>query len=140
VHRPVDVIVVAETPAIYAAQQATRTIPIVMVSVADPEVLGLVERISRPGGNLTGVTGMVPELNGKPPELLTAGVPQGSRVAVLWAPDARSAAHWLDEVKGAAHGLGVELLPLEVHGPHEFERTFEAAGQGVVLRTIPSPM
>jgi putative tryptophan/tyrosine transport system substrate-binding protein len=51
-------------------------------------------------------------------------------VAVLWAPDARGAAHWLDEVKGAAHGLGVELLPLEVHGPHEFERAFEAASQG----------
>ncbi len=130
VRRKVDVIVVRETPAIYAAQQATRTIPIVMVSVADPETLGLVERLSRPGGNLTGVTGMVPELSGKLLELLTAGVPLGSRVAVLWASDARGAAHWLDEVKGAAHALAVELLPLEVHGPHEFERAFEAASQG----------
>jgi len=82
VRRKVDVIVVGETPAIYAAQQATRTIPIVMVSVADPETLGLVERLSRPGGNLTGVTGMVPELSGKLLELLTRGSP--------WAPAWRS--------------------------------------------------
>jgi putative tryptophan/tyrosine transport system substrate-binding protein len=130
VRRHMDVIVAWDSPAIDAAQHSTRTIPIVVISVVDPETLGLVERLSRPGGNITGVSGMVPELNGKRLELLTAVVPQGSPVAVLWDPRIGAAAGWLDEVKRAAHALGVELLSLEVYGPHGFERAFDAAIEG----------
>ena len=82
----VDVIVTAVTSDALAAKKATRTIPIVMVAAGDPVASGLVESLARPGGNVTGLSQMTPELAGKRLELLKEIVPKLSRVAVLWNP------------------------------------------------------
>ena len=84
----VDVIVAGGTLAALAAKQATRTLPIVFAAVADPVGSGLVTSLARPGGNVTGLSVLLPELVGKRLELLTQAVPGVSRVAVLWQPGA----------------------------------------------------
>ena len=83
----VDVLVAAITAAIRAAKQATKTIPIVMVTPTDPVAAGLVDSLARPGGNITGVTTLSRELSGKRLELLKEAVPGISRVGVLWDAD-----------------------------------------------------
>jgi putative ABC transport system substrate-binding protein len=83
VRLPVDAIVVNATPAIRAVQQATTTIPIVMISVGDPVEMGFVADLARPGGNITGVGGVVPELSTKLLELLKEAVPRVTRMAIL---------------------------------------------------------
>ena len=89
VRLPVDVLVAAASPAIWAAKQATDTIPVVMTTVAGPVEQGLVVSLARPGGNLTGVSTLSPKLAAKRVELLKHAVPDLSRVAVLWPPDNR---------------------------------------------------
>jgi ABC-type uncharacterized transport system substrate-binding protein len=84
----VDVIVAPNTPAALAAKQATRTLPIVFALAADPVASGLVTSLARPGGNVTGLSILAPELVGKCLELLKQAVPGVSRVAVLWKPGA----------------------------------------------------
>jgi len=124
VRRNVHVIIVGETPAIRAAIQATTTIPIVMVTVNDPVVMGFVKSLARPGGNVTGVGGLVQEVNEKLLELLKEAVPDMHRVAVFTpqglAPQSR-------ELEAAAHAWGVQLHFLEVRGPDEIERAFDTA-------------
>ena len=85
----VDVIVVADTPAALAAKQATRTLPIVFAAAGDPVSSGLVTSLARPGGNVTGLSILAPELVGKRLEQLRQAVPGVSRIAVLWQPGAR---------------------------------------------------
>jgi putative tryptophan/tyrosine transport system substrate-binding protein len=80
----VDVFFSANSSAIRAAKQATKTIPIIMVTTADPVAAGFVESLARPGGNITGLTTLTRELSGKRLELLTEVVPRISRVGVLW--------------------------------------------------------
>ena len=82
----VAVIVAGATPQTLAARQATRTIPIVFASVADPVTSGFVTSLARPGGNVTGLTGVAPDLVGKGLELLKQAVPGVRRVAALWQP------------------------------------------------------
>ena len=86
VRAKVDVIVTAGTPAILAAKEGTRTIPIVMAVIGDPLAAGVVPSLARPGGNITGSASMTPEIDGKRLELLKELVPRVSRVAVLWNP------------------------------------------------------
>ena len=86
----VDVIVTSATSDALAAQKATRAIPIVMAAAGDPVAIGLVESLARPGGNVTGLSQMTPELAGKRLELLKEMVPKLSRVAVLWNPQSAS--------------------------------------------------
>jgi len=132
----VDVIVPVGAPAIYAATQATTTIPIVIVTSVDPIGAGLAVSLARPGGNITGISARVLELNGKLLELLKEAVPQVSRVAVLRDPDTRAAADSFQGAKMAAQALGVKLQSLEVRGPDEFESAFAAAtreGAGALL-------
>ncbi len=86
----VDVIVAAGEPHALAAKQATRTLPIVFTSASDPVGSGLVTSLARPGGNVTGLSNLAPELVGKRLELLTQAVPGVSRVAALWQPGAAS--------------------------------------------------
>ncbi len=88
----VGIIVASVTPDALAAKHATRAIPIVMASAADPVGTGLVESLARPGGNITGLSQMALELIGKRLELLKEMVPKLSRVAVLWNPEGRSQA------------------------------------------------
>jgi putative ABC transport system substrate-binding protein len=86
IHLKVDVILAYSTPAVQAAQKATRAIPIVMTPIIDPVATGLVASLGRPGGNVTGLSLMAPELLGKQMQLLKEMVPKVSRLAILWNP------------------------------------------------------
>jgi putative tryptophan/tyrosine transport system substrate-binding protein len=124
----VDVIVVeGHTPAIQAAKQATSTIPIVMGVSGDPVKTGLVESLARPGGNVTGLSLLTPELAPKRLELLKEAVPTLARVAVLW--NAANPVKVLDwhETQAAASVLGLQLQSLEVRGSPDFDGAFDAA-------------
>jgi len=136
VRLPVDVIVVPDTLAIRAVQHATTTIPIVMISHADPVAWGYVASLARPGGNITGVGGRTQELSGKLLELLKAAVPQVTHVAVLANPRQPDSEQLISETKRAARALGVQLHVVEVQGADEFERAFATAnkeGAGALL-------
>jgi putative ABC transport system substrate-binding protein len=134
----VDVIVAVGGAATQAAQQATRTIPIVMSVVIDPLGSGLVASLARPGGNVTGLSLMAPDLVGKQFEVLKEVVPKVSRVALLWNPDNPGSAPLLREAEVAARASGVRLQSLEARGPQEIDSAFaamtrERAGALVVL-------
>jgi putative ABC transport system substrate-binding protein len=121
-----DVIVTPTTPAAMAAKQATSTIPIVFVAVADAVGAGLIANFARPGGNITGLTSVSAELGGKRLELLKQVAPTASRVAILYNPADRSNVLLLKELKDSAPALGLTLQPHEVRGPGEFESAFVA--------------
>jgi putative ABC transport system substrate-binding protein len=121
-----DVIVTPSTPTSLAAKQATSTIPIVIVAVADAVGAGLVANFARPGGNITGLTSISAELGGKRLELLKQVAPQASRVAVLYNPADPSNVLLLKELQASAPALGLSLQPLAVRGPDEFEGAFVA--------------
>jgi putative ABC transport system substrate-binding protein len=123
----VDVILAPGTPQAHAAKHATTQIPVVFMALADPVEVGLVASLAHPGSNLTGLTILAPEHSSKRLELLKEAVPDVSRVAVLWNPAASLSALEFQVMEAAARGLGVQLQSLEVRGPSEFERAFEAA-------------
>src|SRR5574342_529155 len=126
----VDVIVVPAPQNAVAAKEATRTIPIVMASSGDPVAEGLVASLARPGGNITGLTGVAgPEIAGKRLELLKEAVPKASRVAVLSNPTNPISAPALGETKAAARSLRLQLQMVEARGPDETERAFAAMGR-----------
>jgi putative ABC transport system substrate-binding protein len=123
----IDVIVAPGTPQALAAKQATRTLPIVFATAADPVGSGLVTSLARPGGNVTGLSILAPALVGKRLELLTQALPGVSRVAVLWQQgghDERTDNDILKEAGVAARVLGVGLQFVEVRGPADFDRAF----------------
>ena len=133
----VDVIV-AYGPAIQAAQQATGTIPIVMAVALDPVGAGHVASLGRPGGNITGLSSMAPELVGKQLELLKEVVPKVSRVALLANPANPGSAPQVRAAQDTARALGVRLQLLEARGPSEIDNAFaaitaERAGAVIVL-------
>ena len=121
-----DVIVAVATPAVQAAKQATKAIPIVMLSVGDPVASGFVASVARPGGNITGLANIASELVGKQLQLLREVVPTFSLVAVLWNPANPSNASQLREAETAARALGVRVQPLEAQGPSDIDRAFAA--------------
>jgi putative ABC transport system substrate-binding protein len=126
----VDVLVSGNFPAIRAAKQATKAIPIVIVTAQDPVATGLVDSLARPGGNITGLTGLTRELSGKRLELLKEVVPGISRVGVLWDTDAPGTAIGLKEYEAAARALKIPLQSLEVRGPNpNLEGAFQAAAK-----------
>ncbi len=134
----VDVIVAVGGRATQDAQQATRTIPIVMSVVIDPVGSGLVASLARPGGNITGLTIMASDLVGKQLEVLKEVVPKVSRVALLWNPANPGSAPQLREAEAAARALRVRLQTLEARVPQEIDSAFaamtrERAGALVVL-------
>src|SRR6267143_944779 len=110
----VDIIVAASTPAVQAARQETRTIPIVMTLVSDPVESGLAASLGRPGGNVTGLSLMHPELSGKRLALLKEVNPKLSRVAVFWSSSTPSYSVVLRGTEAAARALGMQLRPVEV--------------------------
>jgi ABC-type uncharacterized transport system substrate-binding protein len=114
VRLPVQVLVTVGAPATRAAQQATTTIPIVMVILTDPMVAGFVDSLARPSGNLTGVSGLGPEVMGKQLELLTEALPGIRRVAGLIHPAHPMAPSLVQELERAARALGVQLHLVEV--------------------------
>lgn len=138
----VDVLVVAATPGSVAAKAATRTIPIVIVAVADPVRSGLVANIARPGGNVTGLSLLTPELSGKRLELLASVAGAIPRVGVLLNPRNASHAIFLEETRSAAQRLGAQLQPLEATNPEELDRAFAAltAWRGTALIVFDDPV
>ena len=123
----VDVIVAGNVPQAMAAMHATSTLPIVFAAAADPVASGLVTSLARPGGNVTGLSLMFPELVAKWLELLKQAVPGVSRVALLWQPGVigeRTERDILMEAEAAARALGVRLQVVEVRGPDDFDRAF----------------
>jgi putative ABC transport system substrate-binding protein len=137
----VDVILTSATGTL-PAKDATRTIPIVMASNADPVVMGIVGSLARPGGNVTGLSQISSELAGKRLELLKQIVPNLSRVAVMWNPGGRgSTVNW-QEMQLPARSLGLELHPLETRNASDFDRAFADARRAHVgaLAIMPSPL
>ena len=122
----VDLIVAGSNPAIQAAQNATRTIPIVMVQATDPVGLAFVASLARPGGNITGLTALTSELAGKRLQLLKEVVPNLSRVGILWDPAPGWGRHMFSGAEAAAAALGVQLQLVEVGSPSELDRAFAA--------------
>src|SRR5215471_9913507 len=138
----VDVIVVSGTPMTRAAKQATSTIPIVFVAV-DPVTSGLVSSLARPGGNLTGLASLIPDLVGKCLELLNQAVPGVSRVAVLWPPGAlgeRTEKNMLTGAGEAGRALGVRLQFVEAPRPADLDRAFSemTRARAGALAVLPS--
>jgi putative ABC transport system substrate-binding protein len=126
----VDVLVVGYLPAIHAAKQATKTIPIVMVTTVDPVASGIVDSLARPGGNITGLARFTGDLKKRRLELLKEAVPRISRVGVLWDADNESADIAFKEYEAAARALKIPLQSLAVRGPHpDFEGAFQAAAK-----------
>ena len=139
VQAKVDVIVLSGTPAIRAAQKATRTIPIVFVVLTDPVTLGFVPSLARPGGNMTGVASDFEELITKQLQLLKEGVSNLSRVALLRQSGLPTPV--LIAAESAARSLGLTSRTLNVAGPAEFEDAFNVARSeraGAIL-VLPSP-
>jgi len=127
VRHNVDVILASTTPAAIAAKNATQTIPIVFYGGFDPVALGLVDSLARPGGNVTGFTGIAPALAGKRLELLKEIVPKLSRLAVLWDPRNPGSAQQWKESQLPARELGLELHSIEVSSVDKFEAAFKEA-------------
>ncbi len=139
---PVDVLVTFVTQASIAAKESTKTIPIVMIGVSDPVASGLVASLSRPGGNITGTSGMFLEASGKRLQLLKEAIPGVRRVAVLWNPANRVfQMQLIRETEAAARPLGVQLRFFEAHDPGSVERAFVAIAKERVsaLNVLPDP-
>ena len=135
----VDVIVAASPSATEAAKQATRTIPIVFTVSGDPVAEGFVASLARPGGNITGLATISPELVGKQLEMLKTVAPKVSRVAVLHNPNQPGHPGAVRQAEGAARALGMQLQILGARNPAEIEAAFAAmssqrAGGVLVLR------
>jgi putative ABC transport system substrate-binding protein len=122
----VDVIVAIGHAAVRAAQQATRTVPIVMLIGGDPVSVGLVASLARPGGNLTGVTALSPKLSAQRLAFLKEAVPRVTRVAVLFNPDDEIKALDWHQTVAAARAWGVQVHAVEVRSPTVFEEAFAA--------------
>ena len=120
----VDVIVTATAPSALAARRATATIPIVMLDPGDPVGLGLVPSLARPGGNVTGVTSIAPELASKRLALLKETVPATSRVAVLFNAGVPPAELAMRETQAAAKTLGVQIQAVEIRGAEGLDEAF----------------
>ena len=141
----VDVILAGTVLAAVAAKQAIRTIPIVFAAVADPLGSGLVTSLARPGGNVTGLSVLSPELVGKRLEQLKQALPGVSRVAVLWEPGGggeRTDKDMLKRAEVAGQALGVRLQYVEARRPADFDRAFSAMtrAHAGALTVLPSPM
>jgi ABC-type uncharacterized transport system substrate-binding protein len=122
----VNIIVAAGPQAIQAAKQATGTIPIVMASVGDPVATGFVANLARPGGNITGISLMMPELTGKQLNLLKEVLPKVSRVAFLGNAANPTYAPALRQAQDAARALGLRLQPLAARDRNEIDSAFAA--------------
>ena len=126
IQRKVDVIVADTTQATQAAQRATSTIPIVMAIVADPVGSGVVANLSRPSGNVTGLSIMLAELSAKRLQLLKEAVPSLTRVVALWNPPTHYHARAIENLKAVAPSLAIELSIVSAGTSEEFAPAFEA--------------
>jgi putative tryptophan/tyrosine transport system substrate-binding protein len=138
----VDVIATSGNATISALMQATKTIPIVMISSGDPVGSGFVSSLAHPGGNVTGLANLAEGLSVKWLELLTQSVPGITRVGVVMVPNTPPHATYLGEIKAAAQRTGIVIHALEVRGRDEIEHAFtaltKANAQGIVV--LPNPV
>jgi putative tryptophan/tyrosine transport system substrate-binding protein len=145
VRQPVDVIVAHFTPAVRAALGATRTIPIVMAPAGAPLQFGFVESLARPGGNVTGLSGMDAEIGGKRLQLLRELIPGLERVAVLASTPSTDpfSGPFVEDLRLAARRAGLRLEPVLVNGPGEFADAYaamaKAKAQAVVVQGLFEP-
>ena len=123
---PVDVIAVYGTPAGQAAQQATKSIPIVVIAVGDLGAAGLVASFAHPGGNITGNTALGPDTVTKRLQVLRDAIPTVSRLALLWNPNNASSAAALDELWKTTPYFGMSLTPVEARTADDFPQAFAA--------------
>jgi putative ABC transport system substrate-binding protein len=126
----VDVMVTGGPAVTRAAKEATSTIPIVMAFDTDPVGNGFVASLARPGGNITGLSSLAPEISGKQLELLKETVPRLSRVAVFGTSTTPGSAQALKEIELAAKAFKVQLQYLDVLDPKDIETAFRAASKG----------
>jgi putative ABC transport system substrate-binding protein len=138
----VDAIVTRSTGSIRAAMNASKTIPIIFASAGAPVEDGLVASLARPGGNVTGLTQLSAELDGKKLEILKQAVPKITRVGVLWTVGSARPDERAREAEPAAKALGIRLHSLELKGADDFVRIFDAAKHAGVqaLSLAPSPL
>jgi putative tryptophan/tyrosine transport system substrate-binding protein len=131
--RRVDVVLASGTEAVLAMKTLTATVPIVLAGVNDPVDSGLVSSLSRPGGNITGVSLMSVDLVSKRVQLLKEVVPRLSRFAVLGHPAHPSYTAQIRAAEAAAKALGIQLEIINVSGPNDFEAAFKVARRGEAL-------
>ncbi len=137
----VDVIVSATMRGIRAAKQATKSIPVIIITTADPVAAGLVDSLARPGGNVTGLTRLVRELSGKRLELFKEAIPKLSRVGLLWDGRGQAVSSGFKEYENAGPGLKIQIESLEVDGAKpNLQGAFDAATKnrvnGVILVSL----
>ncbi len=142
IHAGVDVIVSSATPAIRIAQEQTTTIPIVMAGVTDPVGNGFAASLARPGGNITGLTHVSPDLTGKRLELLKEVVPRLLSVAVLWNPNQPGQSTAFKDMQAAAQVLKLTAISMEVRSREEIERVLSVKGKErpQALFELPDPL
>jgi putative ABC transport system substrate-binding protein len=137
----VDIIVVGGNSGIRAAKKATSTIPIVMTSVGDPVSLGLISSLARPGGNITGLTQMSPNLTGKRLELLKELLPTVTQVSFIWDPANPGMTLRFNEAQAAARALGITLHSVELRSPNELTNAFASVNKvHTDALVIPAPI
>jgi putative ABC transport system substrate-binding protein len=124
-----DIILANGTPATVAVQRETRTIPIVLIGVAEPVASGIVPRLDRPSGNVTGFGLLEPTLGGKWLELLSEIAPGLKRAAFMFNPDIRAASTYMPSLEAAARSLKVALITAPVHSDAEIEAAIIALGR-----------
>ena len=134
-------LIVTSGPASLAAKNATKTIPIVFAGVQDPVATGLVDSLAMPGGNVTGLSILAPELGGKRLELLKEVVPKITRVAFLWGGVGPGAPVTVKATRAAAEALGLQFQSLEVRDSKDFDNAFGAItkNRAQALLTNPGP-
>jgi putative ABC transport system substrate-binding protein len=124
VAQKVDIIVTAGTPASLAVKKAAPSIPLVMIAVGDPIGTGLIASLAQPGGNITGLSSMAVDLEGKRLELLREVIPKLSHVAVFWNPASPFQVNSEKEVQAAARAFKMKVLSLGVQAPEQFDNAF----------------
>ena len=125
-----DVIVAASSTIVQIARRATATVPIVMVGVGDPVALGFAASLGRPGGNMTGLASLLPELSAKSLQLFKDVVPGVTRIAVLLNPSNPAHEPSLKDTETAAGTLGLTIVPVRARGPDELAAAFDAIVAG----------
>jgi ABC-type uncharacterized transport system substrate-binding protein len=135
VNEKVDVIITTSTISALAARKATRTIPIVMTS-GSPLERGLAKSLAKPGGNVTGLSALLPEMSGKRVELLKEAFPKITRVATLWSPRSSEAVIGLKETEEAARGFAVPLHLVKVQTREDIEKAFAALPKANVTAVL----
>jgi putative ABC transport system substrate-binding protein len=127
--QPEIIVTLPSTPATVALQRETQTIPIVFMGVADPVASGILARLDRPSGNITGFANFEPTLGGKWLELLLEIAPSLKRAAIIFNPDTSPASAYMRSLETAARSLKVELITAPVHSDVEIETTIIALGR-----------